>query len=206
MAEIGTRDAIQPALLDRLTDHNPPPRDHARRGRPGDNDRSSADSFTDVTAAPPEHPADGDDRRPARESRDERVMTKTELREAVLRDLGWLFNTTNAAAGLELDHYPLAAQSTLNYGLPAFSGKPLSSVDLPRLETALREAILRFEPRILPHSLSVRSVRPTTVAGQHNIVSFEILGELWAQPYPFELLLKTDLDLESGEIRISEGR
>ena len=40
----------------------------------------------------------------------------------------------------------------------------------------------------------------------HNIQSVEIMGELWAQPYPLELLLRTDMDLESGEIRIAEGR
>jgi type VI secretion system protein ImpF len=140
------------------------------------------------------------------EPRDERVMTKAQLRTAVLRDLAWLFNTTNAAAELALDRYPEAARSALNYGLPAFSGKPLSSVDLPRLETALKNAIIRFEPRILPHSLAVRGVGTTAAMGQHNVVSFEIVGELWAQPYPFELLLKTDLDLESGEISISADR
>jgi type VI secretion system protein ImpF len=42
--------------------------------------------------------------------------------------------------------------------------------------------------------------------GHHNIISFEITGELWSQPYPLDLLIKTDMDLESGEIRIAEGR
>jgi type VI secretion system protein ImpF len=36
------------------------------------------------------------------------------------------------------------------------------------------------------------------------VLSFEISGELWGQPYPLEFLLKTDVDLESGEIRIAE--
>jgi type VI secretion system protein ImpF len=40
----------------------------------------------------------------------------------------------------------------------------------------------------------------------HNVISLEIVGQLWSQPYPLELLLKTDMDLESGEIRIAEGR
>ena len=34
----------------------------------------------------------------------------------------------------------------------------------------------------------------------------EISGELWSQPYPLEFLIKTDMDLESGEIRLVEGR
>jgi len=40
----------------------------------------------------------------------------------------------------------------------------------------------------------------------HNVVSFEIFRELWAQPYPVDLLIKTDMNLESGEIRIAEAR
>jgi type VI secretion system protein ImpF len=42
--------------------------------------------------------------------------------------------------------------------------------------------------------------------GHHNVMTLEITGELWSQPYPVELLIKTDMDLESGEIRLAEGR
>ena len=42
--------------------------------------------------------------------------------------------------------------------------------------------------------------------GHHNVLSLEISGELWSQPYPLEFLIKTDMDLESGEIRLVEGR
>jgi type VI secretion system protein ImpF len=78
-------------------------------------------------------------------------------------------------------------------------------MNLPELERTLKDAILRFEPRILPHTLSVRGIAATEPLTHHNVVSFEIKGELWAQPYPLELLLKTDVDLESGEMRIAEG-
>jgi len=43
-------------------------------------------------------------------------------------------------------------------------------------------------------------------ADHHNVLSFEIRGALWGQPYPMDLLLKTDVDLESGEVRIAERR
>jgi type VI secretion system protein ImpF len=167
MADIGARDAFQPALLDRLTD---------------------------------------DDRGNRIDRPEDRVVTRSKLRRLVLRDLSWLFNTTAAAADIDAERYPRAARSAVNFGLPAFSGKPLSSLDLPRLESALRAAILHFEPRLLPHSLSVRSVPASSDGSRHNVVSFEIVGELWAQPYPIELLLRTEVDLESGEIDISERR
>ena len=58
----------------------------------------------------------------------------------------------------------------------------------------------------IPHTLSVRGIPPNDPLTHHNVLSLEITGELWAKPYPLELLLKTDMDLESGEVRIAERR
>jgi type VI secretion system protein ImpF len=38
------------------------------------------------------------------------------------------------------------------------------------------------------------------------VISFEITAQLWAQPYPLELLLKTDLDLETGMVALLRWR
>jgi len=167
MVEVGARDALQPALLDRLTDHDP-----TRKV----------------------------------EGRDERVLSRAQLRASVLRDLSWLFNSTNLASTVDLSAHPLAAQSTLNYGLTALAGNAVAGLEFAEVEQILKDAILRFEPRILPQTLTVRGIPAKDAMGHHNILSLEITGELWAQPYPVQLLIKTDMDLESGEIRLVEGR
>jgi len=167
MVEVGARDTLQPALLDRLTDNDP--------GRKV-------------------------------EGREDRVISRTQLRGFVLRDLIWLFNTTNLSAEVDFTGHPLAEQSTVNYGLIPLSGKLASSLDLAELEEVMRQTLIRFEPRILPSTLTVRGLPGSDALTHHNMFSFEISGTLWAQPYPLELLLKTDVDLESGEIRIAEGR
>ena len=166
MAEARARDTLQPALLERLTDHDP-----AR----------------------------------TTEGREERVISRSQLRAAVLRDLTWLFNTTSLLGPDALTKYAFVADSTVNYGLAPLSGRSVSSLDLPGLERLLKEAIERFEPRILPGTLAVRAL-PADPLAHHNVISLEITGQLWSQPYPLELLLKTDMDLESGEIRIAEAR
>jgi type VI secretion system protein ImpF len=38
----------------------------------------------------------------------------------------------------------------------------------------------------------------------HNALVFEIQGELWAQPVPLELFLKTEIDLETGNFSVAE--
>ena len=69
----------------------------------------------------------------------------------------------------------------------------------------LRQAILDFEPRILPDGLVVRGRLPSESSDHHNVLEFEISGRMWAQPYPLELLLRTDLDLETGLVEVREG-
>ena len=123
---------------------------------------------------------------------------------AVLRDLTWLLNAVQPMLAAEVLAAPQAAQSVLNYGMPPLSGQLASKVDMPGLTQSLREAILRFEPRILEQSLEVRAVDDQLVIDAHNVIEFEIRGHLWAQPIPLELLLRTQLDLEAGQVRVRD--
>ena len=138
------------------------------------------------------------------ESRERRVMSKTRLREAELRDLAWLFNCTRLESSQSLTHEPFARRSVVNYGLPALSGKPLSSLDVADLERVVRQAILDYEPRILPATLEVKAVKQASPHEHYNIVGVQIRGQLWAQPVPLELLVRTEIDLETGKVEIAD--
>jgi len=128
----------------------------------------------------------------------------SELRRSVLRDLTWLFNTTQLFDAESAETWPQVRNSVLNYGLPALAGSHASSLDIARLERALRQAIVDFEPRILPDSVTVKAQLERESLDHHNVVSLEIAGLLWAQPVPIELLLRTQLDLESGQTQVEE--
>lgn len=136
------------------------------------------------------------------ESRERRVLSMRSLRQGVLRDLAWLLNTTNLGSMQDLSAWPHAARSVINYGLPDLTGKTASGLEVADLERRLREAIAEFEPRILPHSVSVRAVGGG--GDSHNTLVFEVSGELWAQPVPERMFLRTELDLEVGEVRVSD--
>jgi type VI secretion system protein ImpF len=138
-----------------------------------------------------------------REAEAQRVMTKSQLRQAVLRDLSWLFNATQPRERLA-DAYPHLAGSVLNFGLPALSGLLASKVDISMLERAIRDAIVRFEPRLLGDSLRVRALEISSILDTHNMIEFEITGLLWAQPVPLEVLLRTKLDLEAGLVEVRD--
>lgn len=138
------------------------------------------------------------------EPRGSRLITKKGLHEAVLRDLAWLFNTTRLGGEVEQGGYDFARRSVINFGLPALSGETASTLDLVSLEQTIKQAILDYEPRIMPASLQVEALASASMLEQHNIVSIQIRGNLWAHPIPIELLLRTDVDLETGAVEIRD--
>jgi type VI secretion system protein ImpF len=138
------------------------------------------------------------------EPREARLLSRSRLRQAVLRDLAWLFNTTRLEADTDLATAPLARKSVLNFGLPALSGKTATSMDATELARAIRQAILDFEPRILPGTLQIRTLLEAGALDHHNVIGVEIRGQLWAQPVPLELLVRTEIDLETGRVEIAD--
>ena len=136
------------------------------------------------------------------------LASQSRLRAAVLRDLGWLMNATRPGAAESLEAWPEARRSVLNYGLPALGGQTSSTLDLQALERAIREAILRFEPRLLADTLEVEADADALWQQRgldgHNRISLRICGQIRAQPLPLALLLRTEWDLETGQVSLSE--
>lgn len=138
------------------------------------------------------------------EPRDARIISRQRLRQAVLRDLAWLFNATRMVEVDDWSEAPWAQRSVLNYGLPALAGETASTFDVMELERTIRQAIIDFEPRIDPLTLRVDATAEQIALDRHNQVQVQIRGNLWAQPVPIELLLRTDVDLETGQVAIQD--
>lgn len=124
------------------------------------------------------------------------TMTMQQLRQAVLRDLAWLLNTSNLATIQDLSETPLAARSTVNYGIPGFAGMVGTTVRAGSLEEQLADAIRAFEPRIRPGTLRV-TARGALEDDAVPALVFVIEGELWAQPVPMQLFLETTIEVET---------
>lgn len=137
------------------------------------------------------------------ESRNQRVLSLARLHQAVKRDLAWLLNTTSLSASQPLDAYPLVARSVVNYGGPDLTGVSVASLDLKELERLLRQAIWDYEPRLLRQSVKVTVSRTDEMT--RCALVFYVEGELWAQPLPQRLFLKTEIDLETGNVTITDA-
>jgi type VI secretion system protein ImpF len=134
-----------------------------------------------------------------------RSMNRGAYRQSVLRDLRWLFNATNADSEVAFEGFDHARRSTINFGLPALAGQRFSELDWVKVEQMLKEAVLNFEPRVLPESIEVKALTSPTALGHHNLLAFEIRGQLWSEPYPLELMLRSQIDLESGSVSVVDN-
>ena len=136
------------------------------------------------------------------ESRLQRVVSHQKYRRGVLRDLEWLFNSeaypsVPGRESFDLRDYPEAYRSVINYGTRQLCG--LAAPDMNRLQQELGEAIQIFEPRITPRNLTIHADI------ERNLVTFEVEGELWANPLPEHLHLKTTVDLETGQCLLGDS-
>jgi len=135
----------------------------------------------------------------SKESRDQRVVSLRRYKRAVLRDLEMILNTKRHPLHDNIYEFSQAARSVLNYGIPDVCGATISVINPAEFESQVKQAVLCFEPRISRKQLSVRIITPLDSANIRSI-SFEIEGEMWAQPLPDHLFVKTEVDLETGHL------
>lgn len=135
---------------------------------------------------------------------DRQIVSRKELRQAVIRDLASLLDTTRLGVSVDLGAWPEVERSVLNFGLPSFTGETASSLNVQELEKAIREAVLRFEPRILARTLQVEAESTDNMLDWHNVVRVRISAQVWAQPVPLEILLRTEVNLETGQVALKD--
>jgi type VI secretion system protein ImpF len=138
------------------------------------------------------------------ESRDQRIISLPKLRAGVLRDLSWLLNSVHLESTVDLDDYPNVRNSVLNYGVPSFAGSSTAEIGIGEAERRVRDAVLRFEPRLTGSSVKVSFLKESLREDSHNSLGIEIEAELWAQPVPLRMFMKTEFDLEIGAVRVTE--
>lgn len=138
------------------------------------------------------------------EPRSRRIISISRLRNLVRRDLVWLLNAGHMESLQDLSDYPEVRSSVLNFGIPDLSGSAVADLNREQIERIIKNAIINYEPRILANSLRIRvDVSPGRM--NQSAIVFEIAGQLWAQPMPTELFLKTEIDLETGEVEIDDA-
>jgi type VI secretion system protein ImpF len=135
------------------------------------------------------------------ESADRRYLSMRKLREYVCRDLASLLNSMSLDASVDLSRYPHVERSVLNFGMPSLAGRSATSIDPLQTAAAIEEVIRRFEPRLTRVRVAPDTERKG--ADGHQL-AFRIEAQLWGQPAPQSLVLRTRIDTDSGDVNVAD--
>jgi type VI secretion system protein ImpF len=136
------------------------------------------------------------------EAGERKAVSTRQLREYVCRDLGSLLNCASLDAVVDLTAYPQVQASVLNFGMPSLAGRVARSTDPQQVAATIEAAIRRFEPRLS----AVRVTPEMGEAGSEtHVLAFRIEAQLWGQPVPQQLLLRTRVEVDSGSVHVAEA-
>ena len=123
-----------------------------------------------------------------------------DLKRTVCRAIEWLLNTKRPL-DMELDGFPEALQSNLNYGIPDFSQfSAASGVDCGQLCKLIEQALRTFEPRLEPRSIRVDYLETDKLTGLQ--AQFRIRAILHVDPVREPVSFDTNIAMDSGNIEI----
>lgn len=137
-----------------------------------------------------------------REPHDQFHFNSRTMRSIVQRDLLAILNSTNIEDGLDDHRHAAVAESVMNYGVAPVTGGWSHSHSWTRIESAVRRAILRFEPRIMPQSLVVRPQHDKNNPSRYGVILFEIRGLIYWEPHPIDLCVNAAYDAETQAMRL----
>ncbi|PVZ83015.1 type VI secretion system baseplate subunit TssE [Serratia sp. S1B] len=127
------------------------------------------------------------------------------LRRLVQRDLMAVLNCTNIDRELIPGRHQHVAKAVVNYGISPLMGMPSNMNNWHTFEKNIRDAILHFEPRIMPESLIVRALREKDQLQRGAMLSFEIRGLIYWEPYPLDLCINGHYDSERESIELTNS-
>lgn len=126
--------------------------------------------------------------------------SRARLRQSILRDLTWLFNTSPLEAGVDLDAYPEVAASTVNYGIRTSVGLEADAADPTLLRWDILRALELFEPRFAPDSLDVSLMKETT----EGAFQFRIDAELLEASQLLRMVMRAEHGGTRAGVRVIE--
>jgi type VI secretion system protein ImpF len=136
------------------------------------------------------------------ESGESRSVSMRRLRDFVCRDLSSLLNSASLDAVVDLSAFPHVQSSVLNFGMPSLAGRMARSADPQRIAATIEAAVRRFEPRL-------SAVRVTAEMGEEgneaHVLAFRIDAQLWGHPAPQQLVLRTSIDVDSGNVTLDDS-
>ena len=123
-----------------------------------------------------------------------------ELRDSVARDLEWLLNTRVLSSELAHD-FSEAGRSILTYGMPDYTSASWKSTnDRRAIAAKVKQVVKAFEPRLVPHTVSVEVLEPDEE--NEFKLRYRIEGHLKVEPISERVVFDTEADVFEGGFQV----
>ena len=146
-----------------------------------------------------------DEPKKQQEAYDSTFYDSRTMRRLVQRDLMAVLNCTNIDRELTPGRHQHVVRTVVNYGVSPLMGSSVSLNNWQAIEKNIREAILRFEPRIIPESLIIRNLREPKQSQRGATMNFEIRGLIYWEPHPLDLYMNGSYDSERESIELAQS-
>jgi type VI secretion system protein ImpF len=127
-------------------------------------------------------------------------LTQVRMQSALQRDIAALLAAIPFETFCPLEWRENVRLSVLNFGIGDFSGASAQGFNFRRIEAEIRSAILHFETRISPSSLTVQ-ILAGSVGDARSILNLMISGEAIFENWRWPVKLSAMIDLETGVVR-----
>ncbi|MGQ8817924.1 type VI secretion system baseplate subunit TssE [Serratia sp. NA_13] len=125
------------------------------------------------------------------------------MRTLIQRNIADILNTANMEDQLDKVRHRDTAASVINFGISPLVGGYATLRSWGVLEHMIREAIIRFEPRLIADSIIITLLGDTQSPACNGIIQFEIRALVKWDPQPFDLFLGARYDIETDSAGVT---
>lgn len=143
-----------------------------------------------------------DEPRKREETWDKFHFDQRKMKTLILANISEILNNANIEPQLDEGIHREVACSVLNYGVSPQVGSYSNTHNWNRLEHLIREALIRFEPRLLADSIIVSLNGERRAPIKQGIISFTIHALVMWSPQPFDLCLGARYEVETENINL----
>lgn len=125
------------------------------------------------------------------------------MRNLIQRNILDILNTANIEDRLNKHRHREVASSVMNYGISPLVGGYSTPHNWTVIERMIRDALLRFEPRLIPESIMIALVGDQKSPVCNGVIQFEIRALVKWQPQPFDLCIDARYDSETDSASLT---
>ncbi|WP_400770862.1 type VI secretion system baseplate subunit TssE [Methylosinus sporium] len=130
------------------------------------------------------------------------AITESALKDEVAQHVEALLNCVAVDSTIDLERFPRARRSVLNYGFPSIARLTIDELERSGLESEIERTLRSYEPRLIAATLQV--TRDRRVDPAELTIRYVVHAELASNPLPLPMEFIADVEVTTGKIQIQQ--